>query len=301
MVEIRVLVTGGGGFLGSHICDELTGRGFSVVVLDIERSKWLIGGQEMVIGSINDSKVLDEAMHGCHAVFHCAAVADLDIARENPKLAIEVNALGTLTALESAVREKVSRFIYASSVYVLSRHGSVYRTSKMAAESLVQDLASRFELKPTILRFGSLYGPRADSGNAILRIVRQAVLEGRIDFWGNGTEIREYIHIRDAATLAVDSLSDQFEGQTLHIAGRDRVPTLELLETINEMLGGSIKITLQDKAFEGRYHLTPYSFESKIGQRIVGDTYVDLGLGVLETIRSVNEIYSDSNGEFDPL
>lgn len=301
MVKVRVLVTGGGGFLGSHICDELSARGFSVVVLDTKPSKWLSAGQEMVVASINDREALDHAMHGCNAVIHCAAVADLDIARENPKLALEVNVLGTLSVLESAIREKVSRFVHSSSVYVLSRHGSVYRTSKMAAESLVEDFASRFELKPTILRFGSLYGPRADPGNAILRIVRQAVLEGRVDFWGNGTEIREYIHIRDAAALAVESIADRFEGQTLHIAGRDRLSTRELLETINEMLGGGVSISLQDMAFEGRYHLTPYSFESKIGQRIVSDTYVDLGLGVLEMIRSVSEIDFNSNGELDPL
>jgi UDP-glucose 4-epimerase len=295
MSEMRVLVTGGGGFLGSHICDELTLRGASVVVLDLVHSPWLSEGQEMVVADVADKESLDRAMRGCDAVFHCAAVADLDAARADPRKAIEINVLGTLSVLESAAEAGVSRFVHASSVYVLSRSGSVYRTSKMAAENVVQDIAGQFPLAPTILRFGSLYGPRADPGNAILRMVRQAVLEGRIDFWGDGSEVREYIHIRDAAALAVDSVAGQYAGQTLHIAGRERLSTIELLETINEMLGGGLEITLQDRSFEGRYHLTPYSFESTLGRRIVGNTYVDLGLGVLETIRLISESDFSSN------
>ena len=286
---MRTLVTGGAGFLGSHVADELTARGREVVVFDVEPSTWISSGQDLVVGDISDSTALAEALAGCEAVYHCAAIADLEQSRQNPRKALEVNVLGTLSVLEAASAAGVRRFMYASSVYVFSRGGSVYRTTKQAAENLVQDLSGQLGLSSTILRFGSLYGPRADPQNAILRLVTQAVTTGRIEFWGDGTEIREYIHIRDAAALAVDALDERFAGQSLHITGHERLSTLELLETINEMLGGSVEISLRDEPFEGRYRLTPYAFEASTGRRLVGDTHVDLGLGLLESIRSVSD------------
>ncbi len=284
---MRVLVTGGAGFLGSHICDELIRRGHEVVVFDLHDPN--AGDREIVIANICDSAAVQMAMDGCDAVFHCAAIADLDRARELPRQAIDVNVLGTLSVLEAAAVTGTRRLMYASSVYVLSRAGSIYRTTKQAAENLIQDLAGAMEIDATILRFGSLYGPRADDRNAILRLVTQAVSERRIDFWGDGTEIREYVHIRDAASLAVDALDESFAGQVLHITGRERIATLELLEMINEILGGQIDINLRDDPFEGRYRLTPYSFDISQGRRLVSDTYVDLGLGLLESIQEATE------------
>jgi UDP-glucose 4-epimerase len=291
----RVLVTGGGGFLGSHICDELSRRGHEVVVFDIAPSPWISGDQRMVVADILDADAVLRAAEGCHAVYHCAAVADLELARQNPRQAVEVNVIGTLSVLEAAAESGVSRFMHASSVYVFSRGGSVYRTSKQAAENIVQDLDGEFGLEASILRFGSLYGPRADPHNAILRLVHQALVDGRIDFWGDGNEIREYIHIRDAASLAVDSLDSRFAGQSLHITGHDRLSTKELIETISEILGGNIPHTFRDEPFEGRYRLTPYSFEASTGRRLVGESYVDLGLGLLESIREISRTTGSSD------
>ena len=285
----RVLVTGGSGFLGSHIADELVRRGHAVVVLDLQASEAV--DREVVVADVRDADAVRAAMAGCEAVFHCAAVADLDRARDLPRQAIEVNVLGTLSVLEAAAANGTRRFMHASSVYVFSRGGSVYRTTKQAAENLIQDLAGSMEIDATILRFGSLYGPRADEHNAILRLVTQAVTERRIDFWGDGSEVREYIHIMDAAGLAVDALDDRYVGQSLHITGRERLSTLELVQMINEMMGGDLQVSLRDEPFEGRYRLTPYSFEHSTGRRLTGDTYVDLGLGLLEAIRSVSEQY----------
>jgi UDP-glucose 4-epimerase len=280
---MRVLVTGSAGFLGSHIADELIHRGHEVVSLDVLASSAL--DRQVVIADVRDTEAVQDAMLGCDAVFHCAAVADLDRAREFPRRAIEVNVLGTLSVLEAAAATGTRRFLHASSVYVFSRGGSIYRTTKQAAENLVQDLSRTMGINATILRFGSLYGPRADDRNAILRLVTQAITENRIDFWGDGTEIREYIHIRDAAALAVDALDASFVDHALHITGRERITTLELLEMINEILGGQLDISLRDEPFEGRYKLTPYSFNTNLGRRLVADTYVDLGLGLLESIR----------------
>lgn len=284
---MRVLVTGGSGFLGSHIAEELVRRGHDVVSLDGREPPTDVYAS--ILGDIRDSEVVRLAATGCDAVYHCAAIADLDQARTDPRLSTEVNVLGTLTVLEAAAASGVKRFVHASSVYVYARGGSIYRTTKRAAEGLVEDLSPAWGLESTILRFGSLYGPRADANNSIFRLVNQAVVQGRIDFWGNGSEIREYIHVTDAAGLAVEALASQYAGQVLHIAGRERISTRELVDMINEMLGGNLSVTMRDEPFEGRYRITPYSFESNPGRRFTGETYVDLGLGILEAIREVAE------------
>ena len=284
---MRILITGGSGFLGSHIADEASRRGNDVVVYDLQSSPWRTDGQMEVIGDVLDVEELTRAMAGCDAVYHCAAVADLLKARVDPRASISVNVLGTLTVMEAAQAAGVRRFLHASTVYVYSRTGSVYRTTKRAAEGLVTDLSEELGLESTVLRFGSLYGPRADLDNAILRLTTQAVRDKKIDFWGDGSEVREYIHIRDAAALALDALSETFVGQSLHISGRERLTTRELVETIAEILGGDISITFEDEPFEGRYRLTPFSHEEEPGRRLVSSTYIDLGLGLLEQIRSI--------------
>lgn len=286
---MKILVTGGSGFLGSHVSDELVRRGYEVVVVD--RRPPAEPDRYYVDADVRDFEAVAEAMSGCGAVFHCAAIADLDASRQWPRLAVDVNVLGTLNVLEAAAQNRVGRFMHASSVYVFSKGGSIYRTTKQAAENLVQDLADQWEIGATILRFGSLYGPRADQNNAILRLVSQAVVEGRIDFWGDGSEIREYVHISDAAALAVDALDSRFVGKSLHITGRERVSTRDLIDMINEMLGGGLAVTMRDEPFEGRYRLTPYSFEANSGRRLTSDTYVDLGLGLLEAIRVTSEAH----------
>lgn len=286
---MRILITGGSGFLGSHIADESIHRGHEVVIFDQCPSSWRSADQHEVVGDILDFDALSNSMTDCDAVYHCAAVADLGEARRDPKTAVSVNVLGTLAVMQAAQASGVHRLLHASSVYVYSRSGSVYRTTKRAAENLVSDLSQEFGLRTTLLRFGSLYGPRADADNAILRLTTQAVTEGRMDFWGDGSEVREYIHIRDAAALALDALSPEFDGQALHITGRERLTSRELVETIAETLGGEIDITFKDEPFEGRYRLTPFNHEDTSGRRIVSSTYIDLGLGLLEQIRMVSD------------
>lgn len=286
---MRILVTGGSGFLGSHIVEELARRGHSVVSADLYPPTNEPQDFQYLFLDICNLKSLSDAVRGCDAIYNCAGIADLELARLDPRKAIEVNVLGTLNVIEATFEQGVRRLLQASSVYVFSRHGSVYRTTKQAGENLVQDLCASRNIEATILRFGSLYGPRADAGNAIRRLVTQAVQENRMDFWGDGTEVREYIHIRDAASLAADALDENFANQSLHITGHERVTTLEILETINEMLGGSVAMSLEGNGFSGRYRLTPYSFEYNTGKRLVGKSYVDLGLGLLEVIRDLAE------------
>lgn len=288
---MRMLVTGGGGFLGSHLADAITEAGHVARILDLAPSPWRRDDQEEHVGDVRDAELVAAAVEGCDVVLHLAAVADLAAAEADPSLAHAVNVGGTATVLAAAERVGVERFVLASSVYALSRAGRAYPDSKRAAEGLVHEAAAR-GLATTVLRFGSLYGPRADPGNAVRRILLQALTERRVDFWGDGTEVREYVHVRDAAQLALEALAAEHVGATLHLTGRERITTRELLEMVDEMLGGGLAVTYGDRPIPGRYRLTPFAFDDvtrdiELGSTLAGRTHIDLGIGLLQTLREL--------------
>jgi UDP-glucose 4-epimerase len=292
---MRALITGGSGFLGSHVADAATARGYEVRLLDTVASPWRTPAQEQVLADVRDADAVADAVAGCDVVLHLAAIADLGAANADPALAEAVNVGGTRNVLAAARTRGVRRVVHASSVYVHARAGGAYRDSKRHAERLV--LAARDAgLPTTVLRFGSLYGPRADAGNAVRRILLQALTERRIDFWGDGTEVREYVHVHDAAGLALDALGDAHAGAVLHLTGRQRVTTRELLDLVAEMVGGA-EVTLQDRPFEGRYRLTPYALDDEpveLGRTLVGATAIDLGPGLLHTLQALRAELADA-------
>jgi len=287
---MKVLVTGGSGFLGSHIADSLSNAGHDVSIFDLHPSQHIRDDQTMIIGNIKDADSVMEAMKGCDAIYHLAAVADIDDAINSPRNTVEINIVGTLNALEAAREHKIKRFVFASSIYVYSSQGSFYRTSKQACEHLVHDYLERFGLPFTVLRFGSLYGPRADEHNAIYRMIGQALKEKKIQYSGSGKEVREYIHVTDAAEASVEILQPEYENEHIHLMGRERITTREMMEMIAEMLGGDVEIETNLGSMTGHYMQTPYSYTPKLGKKLVQHTYIDLGLGLLDCMQSIDRL-----------
>jgi len=121
-----VIVFGGAGFLGSHVADELSNQGFYVIIFDIKKSSYLRANQQMVVGNILDKEKVREVVSKVDAVFHFAAIADIQEARDNPVDAVNFNVIGTMHILEACREFKIKRFIYSSTIYVYSDHGSFY-------------------------------------------------------------------------------------------------------------------------------------------------------------------------------
>ena len=288
----KILVTGSAGFFGYHLTTSLRRAGHQVVGFDLTPSKDPHHHDQFFCGDVRDVGSVSDAISGCEAVFHLAGIADIDAAVEDPIGAADVNVVGTASVLEACRRAGVGRFILASTVYVHSEAGSVYRTTKRAAEGLVWDCSELWGLRPTILRLGSLYGPRADSNNAVRQLISMGLRQGRIEFWGDGSEVREYIHVTDAARLAVRVLEERFASRSIHLAGRDRLTTREVVEMIAEIMGGGTEVSFDEKPFSGRYHLTPYSLRASrtsLGERLEDETFVDLGLGLLDVIENISD------------
>ncbi len=298
----KVIVFGGSGFLGSHIADALTERGHKVKIFDIRTSPYLVDGQEMIIGDMLDKEAVENAVADCNIVYNLAGIADIDECVKRPVDTIRYNILGNTIVLEAAKNANVERFVFSSSVYVYSQTGSFYRSSKQAAESFIEDYNKLFGLPYTILRYGSLYGNRADERNSIYRLVKEALTSKKIEYHGTGEEIREYIHVEDAAKASVDILDSSYENQHVILTGNQTLKYKDLLNMVNEMTGGDIEIEYKNSKSETHYQVTPYSFNPKIGKKLTSNYYMDMGQGLLNIMAEVYaSIHKDVHEEMGYL
>lgn len=285
---LSIMVTGGAGFLGSHIADALSDDGHAVTIVDIQQKKDLRVKQRMIQADILDYEKVKSAMEAIDIVFHLAAFSDLDLACDNPHDTMHINVLGTANVLEAARLNNVKKVIFASTIYVCSRTGSFYRVSKHAGELLLEAYNERYGLDYVILRFGTLYGMRSGKQNSVYRYLEEAVTTGKINFYGTGDEIREYIHVQDSVQICLRVLGDAFNGQTLILTGHHRMKASELLEMINEIMGDNLKVEYHSHQIKSHYVQTPYSYIPRVGKKIITDTYRDLGQSLVEILHEID-------------
>lgn len=282
-----VTVIGGSGFLGSHVADQLSERGYQVRIYDRVDSSWRRPDQEMIVGDLLDQEKLNEVVAGSDAVYNFAALADLNHALDQPVETVRINVLGNIQVLEACRLHGVKRFVYASTVYVYSREGGFYRCSKQAAEHYVEEYQRVYGLDYTILRYGSLYGPRSDSSNGLYRIVQSALENGILRYEGSPDALREYIHVEDAARASVDALADSFCNQSIVLTGQEPMRVLDLLEMLAEILSMTEAVEFTEVEQSGHYVRTPYAYQPKLGRKYVLPMHVDLGQGLLQLIDEV--------------
>ncbi len=289
-----VTVVGGSGFLGSHVADQLSDAGWNVRIFDRVASPWKRADQQMLVGDLLDSGALADAVAGSDAVYNFAAMADLNLALDRPLDTVRVNILGNVHVLEACRLHRVPRFVYASTVYVYSRTGGFYRCSKQAAEHYVEEYQRVYGLDYTILRFGSLYGPRSGASNGLSRIVRHALESGVVRYEGSPDALREYIHVEDAARASVAALGDDFLNESVVLTGQEPMRVHDLLKMLAEILGISSAIEFVESESHGHYVRTPYAYQPKLGRKYVPPMHVDLGQGLLQLIDEVRTAHLPS-------
>jgi UDP-glucose 4-epimerase len=282
-----VTVIGGSGFLGSHVADKLSEAGHQVRIFDRIASPWARPGQQMQVGDLLDTEAVTRAVAGAEAVYNFAALADLGDALDKPLETVRINVLGAVNALEACRLSAVKRVLYASTVYVYSREGGFYRCSKQAAEHYVEEYQRTYGLDFTILRYGSLYGPRANASNGLFRIVQGALTQGRISYEGNPEAIREYIHVEDAARASVLALSEEFRNESVVLTGHEQMRVIDLLKMLAEIMGMPDAIDCRNENKPGHYVRTPYAYTPKLGRKYAPPLHVDLGQGLLQLIDEV--------------
>lgn len=290
----RILIMGGSGFLGSHIADAFSEAGHQVTIFDKVPSPYLRDDQAFIMGNILNCESVEEACKECDAVYHLAGMADIGETSNKPKESFILNVLGTINVIEAVIKHKVGRFLFASTVYVYSDQGSFYKVSKQTVESLLREYAKCYDLDYTILRYGSIYGPRAQKWNGMRKLIKEARETGRIIYRGTGEERREYIHVKDAARLSVQALSSEYSGRSLIITGAQSVSSRELMSMIKEIMQEKVTVDYEPQGRDPlHYSLTPYRFTPLPGEKIVPHVFLDLGQGLLELIE---DVYHDVNG-----
>jgi UDP-glucose 4-epimerase len=258
---MRTVVTGGCGFIGSHVVDRLVEAGHEVVVVDTApghlRAGTLNAAAEYRQADILDLAGLTAAMEGGEAVFHLAAAADVEQVTADPVRALRLNVEGTGTTLEAARRLGMNRFVLASTVWVygaahtdggdaelteetpfdLRRSGHLYVATKLAAEMAVQSYRELYGQHFTILRYGIPYGPRMRDALVIAKFVQAALAGQPITIAGEGRQTRNYVYVQDLAAAHVLALSPAAEDETIALEGTTPISVREIADTVDGLLG----------------------------------------------------------------
>jgi UDP-glucose 4-epimerase len=285
---MKVIILGGAGFIGSHVADELSKKGHKVTIFDTKKSKWLKKNQKMVVGDVFNYRALKNAIKNNQIVYNFVALADLNKAMHEPLASAKINILGTVQALNLCKKYKVKRFIHASSIYATSSQGGFYSCSKRAADDYVEEFNKIYKLDYTILRFGSVYGDRADTSNGLRKIIDQAIWRKKIIYQGNNKSVRKYINVLDAARACVEVLKDKYKNKCVILTGKKITKIKELLKFIAKDLKINSKIIFfNDKTNSGHYIGTPKPYKGKIGIKLLFKSKIDFYPALSNLIKSI--------------
>ncbi|MBL6693295.1 MAG: NAD(P)-dependent oxidoreductase [SAR86 cluster bacterium] len=285
----KILIFGGNGFIGSAVANKLLSQGYSVSVADVHEKPSNKNIEYFNI-DITDSKSFSNKLDkDFDIIFNFAAVADIGESSKFFDKTISTNILGNINILNFSKEINIERFVYASSMYVFGDKGGVYGASKKVSEILVQQYAERFGFSFTHLRYGSLYGPGAQDWNSIKRYVKSINKEKQIKHWGTGEEVREYIHVDDAAKLTLKAVEKKYENTALSITGHQKYTSKELISMIFEMMNIKPKITFENKISNEHYKFSPYSHTPLLGNKLISEEYIDFGQGLQQEILKIIE------------
>ncbi len=251
---MRVLVTGGSGFIGSHVVDKLRARGHEPVIYDLRPSPWHTDPAhpvDTVLGSITDREALERALHSCDAVAHLAAVADVNDVHAEPEDAERVNARGTVAVLEAARRAGVKRIVYASTIWVYSDcepeevdedtllppPSHLYTSTKLAGELYCKAYQELYGIDYTIMRFGIPYGPRAREAAVVPAFVNKALAGEPLTLAGDGSQSRRFVYVEDLADGVALGLNDVAVNRVYNLASDETVTIKQIAETIKDQMG----------------------------------------------------------------
>ncbi|KKR33242.1 MAG: UDP-glucose 4-epimerase [Candidatus Gottesmanbacteria bacterium GW2011_GWC2_39_8] len=240
---MRMLVTGGSGFIGSHVVDKLLDAGHTLRVLDMKEPHR--GDVEYFNGNILSREVVKQAIKDVDFIYHFAAASNIDLVKNNPLETIEFNIMGTAHLLEEARYNNIRRFVMASSVFVHDTRGHLYTTSKLASEMLCKDYHTLFSVPYTILRIGTAYGPRSRNADVISIFVQRALRNENLTIFGSGKQKRNFIYVEDIALACVAAINENANNKIFTIAGKKSITIEELAYTVKNIVNPASEIILK--------------------------------------------------------
>jgi UDP-glucose 4-epimerase len=264
----RVLVTGGAGFIGSHVVDRLVNQSYEVRILDNLSAGKLAniqthlnsGNVEFVKGDIRDATKVNESLTDVDYVVHMAALVSVPHSVEDPNLTFDINLLGTLNLLRSSIAKQIDRFIYISSCAVCgdpetlpiteqtkTNPISPYAESKLVGERYALGFNERQLLGSVVLRFFNVYGPRQgmnDYSGVITKFIDQCNQKLPLTIYGDGSQTRDFVNVKDVAQAVLASIeSSRAEGEVFNIGTGTVTSITQLAKAIMDLAGSRTDIT----------------------------------------------------------
>ena len=260
-----VLITGGAGFIGSHLAEQLLATGYQARVLDnlsmgkTENLPLAEAGLEFIEGDIRDQATVDKCVSGCDAIVHLAAVASVQASIDDPVATHQSNFDGTLHLLEAAREQNVQRFLYACSAAVygdtevlpvpetlIPNPLSPYAVDKLAGEYYLMYYFNKYGLNGTSFRFFNIYGPRQDPSSpysGVISIFADRLRAGKgVTIFGDGKQTRDFVYVKDLAGLLAGALvREDLAGKITNIGTGKECSLLDLLDAMEKISGKSIE------------------------------------------------------------
>jgi len=241
----NVLITGGSGFIGSHVVDALIKNKYKVTILDLNQPRRK--DVKFIKGSILDKSIVQSALKNNNIIFHLAAVSDINKVKNIPKKTIETNILGTTCLLEASRKINIKRFIFASSVYSYGSTGNLYTTSKKSSELIIKNYELLFGIKFTILRYTTAYGPRNRKVDAISIFVERALKNLDLIIYGDGQQKRNYLYVEDLANGSMLAFREKTKNKIITLASKNNIKIVDLARTIIKLTNSKSKIFFDKK------------------------------------------------------
>lgn len=259
-MSVKVLVTGGAGFIGSHVVDRLVANHYKVRVIDDLSTGQLdniqehvaSGAVDFVKGDIRDVSLVEKSLEGANAVIHLAALASVPFSIEHPALTFDVNLSGTLNLLRYSIKQKVNRFVFISSCAVygdpkslpVSEHAqtnpiSPYAESKLIAERYCLGFAQRQLIRSVVLRFFNVYGPRQginEYSGVITRFINCSKKKEPLIIYGDGSQTRDFVNVNDVTQAVLSSITrEDAAGEVFNVGSGNPTSIKELANTVLDL------------------------------------------------------------------
>ncbi|MBK4999872.1 NAD-dependent epimerase/dehydratase family protein [Pseudomonas sp. S31] len=262
MADAPILITGGAGFIGSHLCDALLEKGYAVRILDDlstgKRANLDLDNPRLTLieGDVADAALVQRAAQGCHAVVHLAAVASVQASVEDPVKTHQSNFIGTLNVCEAMRVQGIRRVLFASSAAVYGNNGegqsiaedtpkaplTPYAVDKLASEQYLDFYRRQHGLEPVVFRFFNIFGPRQDPSSpysGVISIFSERVSQGLpITVFGDGEQTRDFLYVGDLVQVMVQALEQpQVEEGAVNIGLNQATSLNQLLKALEKVVG----------------------------------------------------------------
>jgi UDP-glucose 4-epimerase len=269
---MKILITGGAGFIGSHVADSLVNKGHEVLIYDLEKP--IYTDYPYITADVNDTENLIKAMKGIDYVYHMAAQANVNIFYNEPVISNYNTSNSTISVLEAARKNNVERVLLSSTEWIYGSTQSdddtpiteetpysqypdhLYTSSKIAAELFCKNYSRLYGVNYTIMRYGIPFGPRARAETVTPIFLNKILNDEEITIHGDGSQTRQFIYVLDLAEGNAACLNSNASNEIINLNGKEVIRVIDIVYTLERILNKRAKIKfIEDRKgnYKGRY------------------------------------------------